>query len=136
MYLPECRVVEGISNVPGGLKFYQECLRYHISTEMSPQEIHDVGLKEIASIQKRMDQVTAIQMILIPFSLKDNSKVFCKSAKLYCVLKGFLNSFSVLTQKFDCEIWCLVQVIVFCFLGNDKNWVYWKHCAVCEASQE
>ena len=41
----------GVWKLPDGEKYYQYCLRKHTSTKMSPEDIHQLGLKEVARIQ-------------------------------------------------------------------------------------
>ncbi|MDQ7797442.1 MAG: DUF885 domain-containing protein [Candidatus Edwardsbacteria bacterium] len=41
----------GVWKLPDGDKYYRYCLRKHTSTKLSPEEIHQLGLKEVARIQ-------------------------------------------------------------------------------------
>lgn len=60
-YLPRCRETVGIWDTPDGLAFYANRTKFHTTTSMTPEEIHQVGLKEVARIlaemQKVMDRV-------------------------------------------------------------------------------
>ena len=38
------------SRLPGGATFYAQCLRFHTSTGMSPDEVHETGLRQIAEL--------------------------------------------------------------------------------------
>ena len=58
-YLPNCRKDVGINSVPGGEDYYQYLIRYFTTTNMSPQEIHDLGLSEVARIRAEMDAIIA-----------------------------------------------------------------------------
>lgn len=42
---------QGVWKLPDGEKYYRYCLRKHTSTKLSPEEIHQLGLKEVARIQ-------------------------------------------------------------------------------------
>ena len=44
----------GSSSLPNGQEFYQQCLKFHTSTNMTPMEIHELGLKEVNRIEKEM----------------------------------------------------------------------------------
>ena len=53
-YLPNCRTTVGIASLPGGDEYYQYLIRYFTTTNMSPREIHDLGLAEVERIQAEM----------------------------------------------------------------------------------
>jgi len=55
-YMRKCRPKEGVFSIPNGEKFYQECLDWHLTLKMTPQEVHDLGLKEVARIKHQMDE--------------------------------------------------------------------------------
>jgi uncharacterized protein (DUF885 family) len=38
------------SRLPGGATFYAQCLRFHTSTGMSPEDVHQTGLRQIAEL--------------------------------------------------------------------------------------
>ena len=35
----------------------EKALKFHITLEMTPQEVHDLGQKEVKRIRKRMEEV-------------------------------------------------------------------------------
>ena len=43
------------SRLPGGGAFYAQCLRYHTSTGMSPEEVHETGLRQIAELSAQAE---------------------------------------------------------------------------------
>ena len=43
--------VPGVWKLPDGDKFYKFCLQKHTTTDLTPEEIHQLGLKEVARIQ-------------------------------------------------------------------------------------
>jgi len=53
-YLPACRENIAASELPGGREYYRLCIRHFTSLELSPQEIHQVGLDQVAAIQAEM----------------------------------------------------------------------------------
>ena len=55
--MPRTRAEEGVSSLEGGAEFYQECLKWHTSTDMTAQQIHQKGLDEVNRIAGRMQQV-------------------------------------------------------------------------------
>lgn len=46
----------GVWKLPEGDDYYQYCLRSHTTTNMSPEEIHNLGFKEVARIKAEMVQ--------------------------------------------------------------------------------
>ena len=56
-YLPACRDSIAASSLPGGAAYYAYKVKENTTTGMTPQEIHDVGLQEVARIQGEMKLV-------------------------------------------------------------------------------
>ena len=56
-YLPAARAEPGISSLSGGKEFYQQCLNWHLTTKMTPEEVHNLGLAEVARITVLMENV-------------------------------------------------------------------------------
>ena len=56
-YLPQSRNSIGISGVPGGKEYYEYLTRYFTTTNLTPDEIHDLGLKEIKRIRSEMEDI-------------------------------------------------------------------------------
>ena len=57
-YYPNARKDIGISSVPGGVESYQDRINFYTtSTKYTAQDIHDIGLKEVARIKARMEQI-------------------------------------------------------------------------------
>ncbi len=58
-YLPGCRDSVSWSSMPDGLAWYAHKARHHTTTDLTPQQIHDIGLSEVKRIRKEMDEVIA-----------------------------------------------------------------------------
>ncbi len=56
-YLPGARDTLGAFQLPNGEAFYQAAINRYATVEMSPQEIHDIGLAEVQRIRAEMDQI-------------------------------------------------------------------------------
>ena len=56
-YLPESRDTIGISDVPNGKDWYEYLARYHTTTNLTPDEIHEIGLREVAKIRAEMEGI-------------------------------------------------------------------------------
>lgn len=56
-YLPNCREVVGAHALPDGKAFYAYRARRFTTTPLAPEEIHQLGLKEVSRIRKAMEQI-------------------------------------------------------------------------------
>jgi len=57
-YLPKTRTSLGVSETPGGTDYYQNRINYYTtSTQYSADDIHQIGLKEVARIKEEMEEV-------------------------------------------------------------------------------
>ncbi|HEY4628064.1 MAG TPA: DUF885 domain-containing protein, partial [Flavobacterium sp.] len=56
-YLPSSRTTSGISSLPFGKELYATYVKQWTTTEMTPEEIHELGLKEVARINAEMEKV-------------------------------------------------------------------------------
>merc|ERR1711963_650218 len=56
-YTSQVRGSPGISSMQGGRAFYDAVLQWHTSTQMTPHEVHDMGLEEVAAIKEGVDQL-------------------------------------------------------------------------------
>jgi uncharacterized protein (DUF885 family) len=58
-YLPACREEVGISNLPDGAAIYAYRVRWQTTTDLTPEEVHEIGLREVARIRAAMETVMA-----------------------------------------------------------------------------
>jgi uncharacterized protein (DUF885 family) len=56
-YLPATRATFGLSALPGGKEMYAFLVRKETTTNYTPDEIHEIGLKEVARIQAEMAKI-------------------------------------------------------------------------------
>jgi uncharacterized protein (DUF885 family) len=56
-YMPACRQTVGITSLDGGLDYYEFLIRYFTTTDLSPEEIHNLGLSEVKRIQSEMQEI-------------------------------------------------------------------------------
>ena len=54
-YLPACRTSIGIKEINNGKEYYEFLARKFTTTNLSPKEIHEIGLSEVARIRDEMD---------------------------------------------------------------------------------
>ncbi|WP_374573902.1 DUF885 family protein [Phenylobacterium sp.] len=58
-YLPAARKGLGLRSMPGGEAYYRWLVHEQTTTDMTPDEIHALGLSEVKRIRAEMDQVIA-----------------------------------------------------------------------------
>jgi prolyl oligopeptidase len=58
-YLAACRESVGLWDTPNGAARYAELARFYTTTDLTPDQIHDIGLKEVARIRAEMIKVIA-----------------------------------------------------------------------------
>ncbi|MBI1200516.1 MAG: DUF885 family protein [Phenylobacterium sp.] len=58
-YLPASRKTLSIRSVPGGEAYYRWLVADHTTTDLTPEQIHEIGLKEVARIRAEMEQAKA-----------------------------------------------------------------------------
>ena len=58
-YLPKLRATDGIWDTADGAAYYQNRIEYHTTTARTADEIHEIGLREVARIRGEMDKIIA-----------------------------------------------------------------------------
>ena len=56
-YLVNSRDTIGIKDIPEGKKYYEQLAKHYTTTDLTPDEIHDIGLREIQRIRAEMDEI-------------------------------------------------------------------------------
>jgi uncharacterized protein (DUF885 family) len=56
-YMPAARTTVGLSALPGGRAWYEFAVRSNTTTELTPEQVHDIGLSEVARIHREMEGV-------------------------------------------------------------------------------
>lgn len=68
-YLPATRKTIGVSHFPDGLAYYQDRASHYTTTDLSYEEIYELGLREVARIKKEMHEV--MQMVQFKGNLQE-----------------------------------------------------------------
>ena len=56
-YLPKARTSVGASEMPDGAEYYGQRIRHFTTLDLTPKQVHDIGLAEVARIRKEMDAI-------------------------------------------------------------------------------
>ena len=57
IYLVNSRDTIGIKDIPDGKKYYEQLAKHYTTTDLTPDEIHDIGLREIQRIRAEMEEI-------------------------------------------------------------------------------
>jgi uncharacterized protein (DUF885 family) len=58
-YLPRCRTSSGWGALPRGREWYAQAVRFSTTTDLTPDEIHELGRAEVKRIRAEMDALRA-----------------------------------------------------------------------------
>jgi uncharacterized protein (DUF885 family) len=58
-YIPSARKDIAASSLPNGRAFYEFCVRSETTLDVTPQQVHDIGLAEVARIKAEMNKLIA-----------------------------------------------------------------------------
>lgn len=98
-YLPKTRTSSGIGMLPDGAKYYAYLVRQQTTTNKTPEEIYQTGLKEVARIRATMDSIKNVT------GFKGNLPAFFEFMKtdkqfmLYKKPKEVLDAFEAIHQR-------------------------------------
>ncbi len=56
-YVPQARTTLAAEAMPGGRAYYQQQIHEYTTLDLTPQQIHEIGLKEVARIQNEMNAI-------------------------------------------------------------------------------
>ncbi|TYZ14327.1 DUF885 domain-containing protein [Hymenobacter lutimineralis] len=100
-YLPKARTSTGIAAIPEGPDTYRYLVKYWTTTEKTPEEIYQTGLKEVARIRTEMEQVK--QQVGFKGDLKAFFAQLKADPKLmpYKTPKEVLDAFRAIQAKID-----------------------------------
>lgn len=112
-YLPASRTTSGIGSLPSGENLYKTNVKQWTTTEMTPDQIHELGLKEVARLKTEMEKVktqvgftgTLTEFFdyvrnkkeLMPF--KKPEEVIANFNKMYAVIKPNVDKLFSLQPK-------------------------------------
>ncbi len=102
-YLPNARTTTAASDVPNGRAYYDFLARFYTTTDLSADQIHAIGLSEVARIREAMQAVktqTGFKGTLPEFFtyLRTDPKFFHASPQ------ALLSAYRALTKRIDPEL--------------------------------
>ena len=102
-YAPNARKNIGISSTPDGEAFYQNRVKHYTTNDMTAEQVHELGLKEVKRIRKEMQQViekTGFKGSFAEFVefLRTDEQFYAKSAR------ELLREASFIAKKADAQL--------------------------------
>ena len=102
-YIPASRDSYGISELPDGAEWYAYAIRNYTTTNLTAEEIHQIGLREVARIRQQMDsiiQVTGFEGSFAEFTtfLKTDPQFF------YDTPEALLSGYRDICKRIDPEL--------------------------------
>ena len=59
-YIPNLRTeISAEKGFPDGKSYYEDCLKFHTTTSMNPDEVHQLGLEEVTRVRNEMETIAA-----------------------------------------------------------------------------
>ncbi|CAL2093716.1 DUF885 domain-containing protein [Tenacibaculum sp. 190524A02b] len=98
-YLKAGRDDSGINGIPQGKEYYQHAIKNYTTTNMTADEIHELGLKEVARILSEMEKVK--QQVNFKGSLKEFFNYVRNNKELmpYSEPKQIIDNFNAIHEK-------------------------------------
>ncbi|MDE3272601.1 DUF885 domain-containing protein [Pseudoalteromonas sp. G4] len=102
-YKPNARAEIGISSTPGGVDYYQNRVKYYTTTNMTAEQVHQLGLQEVKRIRSEMQQIiesTGFKGSFAEFVqfLRTDPQFYAKSAE------ELLKEASYIAKKADAQL--------------------------------
>lgn len=102
-YLPKCRKEVGIWALPDGKERYEFYARIHTTTNLTPQEIFDIGKKQLAIIQQDMNKIK--EQVGFKGTLQQFMQHLRTDPKFYYSSKdSLMNGFRQILVKMDAKL--------------------------------
>ncbi|MGE4132255.1 MAG: DUF885 family protein [Bdellovibrionales bacterium] len=91
------------TTLPNGRDWYAFLVRYHTTTDKTPDELHELGLKEVARIESEMTQIK--DSTKFKGSLADFNKMLLKDKRFYYTnAEDLLAGYRDIAKRIDAEL--------------------------------
>lgn len=109
-YFPACFPDAGIWQMPNGAKAYEALARSYTTTNMTPKEIHEKGLSEVARIRGEMEKIKT--QVGFKGSLQDFFKYLRTDKKFYYKTpEELLAAYRAISKRIDPELTKLFKTL-------------------------
>ncbi|MBC8647454.1 MAG: DUF885 domain-containing protein, partial [Thermoanaerobaculia bacterium] len=102
-YLPAARKEIGAWALPNGAEFYAHEVKRYTTTDMTPEEIHKIGLSEVARIRKQMEEI--IRQVGFQGSFDDFTRFLRTDPRFYYkTADELLQGYRDICKRIDAEL--------------------------------
>jgi len=102
-YIPACRESIAASDLPNGAAAYAYNVRWHTTTQLTPAQIHEIGLSEVKRIRAEMDKVIASTGFKGPF--REFAEFLRTDPRFYYDKpEDLINGYRIIVKKIDPEL--------------------------------
>jgi uncharacterized protein (DUF885 family) len=102
-YIPACREAIAATELPGGSAAYTFHVRWQTTTDLTPQQIHEIGLAEVKRIRAEMDKLIASTEF--KGSFRDFTEFLRTEPRFYYTDEDSLvNGYRIIAKRIDPEL--------------------------------
>ena len=102
-YVPAARDTVAVADIPNGRAFYEFRVKRFTTLDVTPEEVHAIGLKEVKRIRKEMDAI--IRKVGFKGSFKDFIRFLRTDPRFYVNDPGqYLKEISYILKRMDGEL--------------------------------
>src|SRR3712207_11806 len=102
-YIPTTRKSLGASAMPNGKEYYRELVKFHTTTNLEPEDVFNIGMKEVERIRKEMDSV--IKAVSFKGSFADFVQFLRTDKQFYATSpEALLKEASFIAKKIDGQL--------------------------------
>ncbi|HXW67271.1 MAG TPA: DUF885 domain-containing protein [Thermoplasmata archaeon] len=102
-YVPAARETVGLSALPNGRAMYEHHVRWTTTTELTPEQIHEIGLREVRRVRAEMEAL--IQSTGFPGSFGEFYRFLRTDVRFHASSAGdLLDRFRVVAKRIDPEL--------------------------------
>ena len=102
-YIPQARTTLAYSDLPNGRAFYAYLVKYHTTTNSTPEELHNTGLSEVVRIESEMSKIK--DQVQFKGDLKAFNKFLMTDERFYyTTADALLIGYRDITKRIDPEL--------------------------------
>lgn len=102
-YIPNARTETAMTSLPNGKDWYAFLVKTHTTTKMTPQELHELGLKEVERITQEMEKIKA--QVKFKGTLAEFNKFLLNDSQFYySSAKDLMTGYRDVAKQIDAQL--------------------------------